>query len=191
MMTRVLYPLFAAALLVLPAHSAAPRKPPRQTYAVLWTQSPFTTKPVIETAERIEENPFEDWALGGVSSVGGRRLVRLFHRKEAGKQMTIDTGDPNSEFKVLEVLQDSVDYKKTVVKISKGGQTGSVTYDDKLMAGLKAANAKSQAQAAMKAKAMAAAAARSGKSNSKPKPRSGSTPSRQPRMRVIPQPKKK
>ena len=130
---------------------------------MLWTQSPFTVKPPPpEGEEVVEENPFEDWALGGVSSVGERRLITLFHRKEAGQQLIVDSGDPTSEFKVLEVTQDPDDYKKTIVKISKGGQTGSVTYDDKLLAGRQAANAKAQAQAAAQAKIAAAKAAATG-----------------------------
>ena len=101
-MSRFPNPILIAVLLALPAGAGAPRKVPLQTYATLWTQSPFTVKPLIETEERIEENPFEDWALGGVSGVSDRQLVVLFHRKEAGKQMIVDSGDPKAEFKVIE-----------------------------------------------------------------------------------------
>jgi len=184
-MNRFPNPILIALLLALPAGAGAPRKVPLQTYATLWTQSPFTVKPLIETEERIEENPFEDWALGGVSAVGDRQLVVLFHRKEAGKQMIVDSGDPKAEFKVIEVKQDPDDYKMTQVVISGSGKTGTVTYDDKLMASRTVVNAKAAAQA--KAKAAIAAKVAAAKGHAPP----GSAASRQPRMRVIPQPKKK
>ena len=169
-MSRFPNPILIALLLALPAAAAAPRKVPLQTYTTLWTQSPFTVKPVIEAEDREEENPFEDWALGGVSGFGGRQLVVLFHRKEANRQMIVDSGDPKAEFKVIEVRQDPDDYKKTEVVISGSGRIGTVTYDDKLMGSRRVLNVR------------AAAAKR---------PVPGATDAQQPRMRVIPQPKKK
>lgn len=170
-----------ALLPALPAVAGAPRKVSLQTYASLWTQSPFTVKPEVVVEAREEVNPFEDWALGGVSSVGDRQLVVLFHRKEAGKQMIVDSGDAKGEFKVVEVKQDPDDYKKTQVVISGSGKTGTVTYDDKLLASRTVVNAKAAAKAKAKAAAVKAAAARA----------KAPPGTRQPRMRVIPQPKKK
>ena len=183
-MSRITNPNLIAVLLVLPAGAAAPRKVPLATYSTLWTQSPFTVKPVIEQTDREEVNPFEDWALGGVSGASGNKIVILFHRKEANKQMIVDSGDPSAEFKIVEIKQDPDDYKKTEVVISGSGKTGTVTYDDKLLATRTAAKGKAAAQAKMKA-AMAAKAA------SAKKAMPGAAASRQPRMRVIPQPKKK
>ena len=86
----------------------------------------------------------------------------------------------------IEVKQDPDDYKKTQVVISGSGKTGTITYDEKLMASRTAVNAKAAAQA--KAKAAAAAKAAAVKSPTAPP---GASTTRQPRMRVIPQPKKK
>lgn len=183
-MSRFANPILVAALLVLPAGAAAPRKVPLATYSRLWTQSPFTVKPVIEPTAREEDNPFEDWALGGVSGASGNKIVILFHRKEANKQMIVDSGDPSTEFKIVKIKQDPDDYRKTEVVISGSGKTGTVTYDEKLLATRTVANAKAAAQAKAKAAAMAKAAAAKGGPP-------GSPAARQPRMRVIPQPKKK
>jgi hypothetical protein len=179
-MTRPILTALFAAVLALPAPAAAPRKPPLQTYAPLWTQSPFTTKPVVEGAGPVAEvNPFEDWALGGVSTVGGRYLVVLFHRKEAERKMVIDQSDKNAEFQVAEVKQDPKDHKATEVTIVSGSKRGKVTYDEKVLSTRGAAAAKVQQAQAQKPPQPAAPP------GAQAPPQSGQRP---PRMRVIPPP---
>ncbi len=188
------HPAFATtiliALLVLPAGAAAPKKPPLATYTSLWMNSPFTTKPVVESSgPAVEVNPFEDWALGGVSTLNGLYRVVLFSRKEANLQKVISQADSAAEFQIVEVKQDPKDYKKTEVTIASGAKRGKVTYDDKVLSTRGAAAAKAQAQAQMQAKAAQAAQARG---QVPPQPGQPNVPGqpgqRPPRMRVIPQP---
>jgi hypothetical protein len=175
--------LLLALVFALPAGARAPRKPPLMTYKRLWTNSPFTTKPIAETGPVVEDiNPFEDWALGGVSSFNGRYLVTLFNRKDASQQKLVDQSDKHSDFRVVSVNQDPDDYTKTVVVLSSGGKTGTVTYDEKLLATRGAVAAKTR-----QARAQAAARARSQKHGKMPpgvRPPGGSA--RPPRMRVVP-----
>jgi len=171
--------LFLVLAFAPPAEARAPQKPALMTYSQLWKNSPFTTKPIIEKDPGEEEaNPFEDWALGGVSSVGGKYLVVLFNRKEAGKQKIIDQSNKESEFRIVSVSQDPDDYKKTVVMLTSGGQKGTVTYDDKVLATRGAAAAKNRA-----AQARVQAQQNKLPPGIRP-PTSGSA--RPPRMRVIP-----
>jgi hypothetical protein len=179
-MIRNLVIVLLPAAIAATATAGAPRTPPLQTYSVLWTQSPFTSKPEVEaTAPVAEANPFEDWALGGVSNFGGRYLVTLFHRKEANRQMIVDESDKAGEFQVVEVKQQD-DYKQTQVVIASGGKKGDVVYDEKVIASRTAAAAKNQ-----QAQAQAAAHARA-----QPQLPPGVQPpdasGRPPRMRVIP-----
>ncbi len=182
------------ALLVLPAGAAAPKKPPLATYTSLWMNSPFTTKPVVESSgPAADVNPFEDWALGGVSTLNGLYRVVLFSRKEANLQKVISQADSAAEFQIVEVKQDPKDYKKTEVTIASGAKRGKVTYDDKVLSTRGAAAAKAQAQAQQQAKAAQAAQARGQRlPQIQPQPGQPNVPGqpgqRPPRMRVIPQP---
>lgn len=202
-------PAFAALLtvaLALPALAAAPKAPPLATYTSLWQSSPFTVKPQVEkTGPAVEVNPFEDWALGGVSTLNGRYRVVLFNRKEANLQKFVDQGDTSGEFQIVSVKQDPKDYKKTEVVITGSGKRGTVTYDDKVLSTRGAAAAKAAQQAQMQAKM---AQARAQAQQQQPvqgqlpgvQPPQGGQPGqghpgqghgdgqRPPRMRVIPQP---
>ncbi len=48
-----------------------PNNPTLTRYARLWTNSPFTSKPPPPT-ERPEDNPLDDYALGGISKLATR-----------------------------------------------------------------------------------------------------------------------
>jgi len=178
--------LFVLALFALPAEGRAPQKPPIMSYKRLWTDSPFTTKPVVVKEGPVEAaNPFEDWALGGVSSFNGRYMVTLFNRKDASQKKIVDQAEKNSEFRVVSVKQDPDNYKNTVVVLSSGGKTGTVTYDEKLLATRGAVAAKSrqaQAQAAARARALQA----KGKGKLPPGVRTSGSSARPPRARVVP-----
>jgi hypothetical protein len=162
----------------------------------LWQNSPFTTKPVVEKAgPAVEVNPFEDWALGGVSTLNGRYRVVLFNRKEANLQKFVVQGDTSGEFQIVSVKQDPKDYKKTEVVITGSGKRGTVTYDDKVMSTRGAAAAKAAQNAQALAKAAQARAQFQQQAQAQPgvQPPQGGHPGhgdgqRPPRMRVIPQP---
>ena len=167
------------------AHAKAPRKPPLMGYSRLWNPSPFTTKPVVEKGPVMEEvNPFEDWALGGVGQTQGHYIVVLFNRKDAKKKVFVEQGDPKAEFRIVAVKEDPNDRKNTVVTLTSGGKTGTVTFDEKLLA--------QRGAVAAKARQVAAARARSQKKRPPiPGVRPSSGAPRPPRMRVIPQSNKK
>lgn len=166
------------------AHAKAPRKPPLMGYSRLWNPSPFTVKPVVEKGPVIEKaNPFEDWSLGGVGQTGGHYIVVLFNRKDAKKKVFVEQGDPKAEFRIVSVKEDPNDRKNTVVTLTSGGKTGTVTFDEKLLA----------QRGAVAAKARQVAAARARATRKRP-PIPGVRPSgspRPPRMRVIPPSNKK
>lgn len=113
--------------------AAAPVKPPQTRYARLISSSPFTVKPVETTPTRVEVNPFEDWALGGISEVNKGFFLHLLNKKKQGEKIVVEPGQP-SEYEVVEVRRDPLDPKKTEVVLRKDGQTGTVTYDEKVLA---------------------------------------------------------
>ena len=127
------------ALLALPVMAAAPKKPLPGKYAGLWLNSPFTTKPVIVTNTAPAEDPFKDWALGGVTKFPDGYFVILLNKKKPDERLVIQPGQ-FSEYKVLEVNDGGMDYRSTTVKIMHGSTQGVVGYEEKMLA-LKAAPA--------------------------------------------------
>lgn len=114
------------------AIASAPKKPPVFQYGRLWTNSPFTVKPDVQTAAVVEANPFEDWCLGGISDINGAYLLVMLNKKKQGEKLLVEPGVP-SEYQVLEVRRDPIDWKKTEVVVKHGSQTGTVTYDEKVL----------------------------------------------------------
>lgn len=112
------------------AAAEAPRKQGLSRYSMLWTNSPFTVKPVETQQEAV--NPLSDWALGGVSEVNGGYYLILLNRKKPAETEVVEPG-VESAFKVLSVRRDPVDYLKTQVQVSYHGQSGWVSYDEKLL----------------------------------------------------------
>lgn len=112
------------------AAAEAPRKQGLSRYSMLWTNSPFTVKPVESVQEAV--NPLSDWALGGVSEVNGGYYLILLNRKKPAETEVVEPG-VESAFKVLSVRRDPVDYLKTQVQVSYHGQSGWVSYDEKLL----------------------------------------------------------
>lgn len=119
----------------LPAsHADVPRKPPESKYAKLWNDSPFTSKPAAETGEP-EANVFEDYALGGVSSIAEGYRVTLLHKNRPDERIYLETGAANEEnFKILGVTKKPGDPLGTLVRLSRGSQSGVVAFDAKLLA---------------------------------------------------------
>ncbi len=130
------------ALLALPVMAAAPKKPLPGKYAGLWLNSPFTTKPVIVQNTAPPEDPFKDWALGGVTKFPDGYFVILLNKKKPDERLLIQPGQ-YSEYKVIEVNDGGMDYRSTTVKIMKGTTQGIVGYEEKMLV-LKAAPAAAQ-----------------------------------------------
>jgi hypothetical protein len=127
------------ALVTLAAHGLAcadlPKKAPITNYSNLWNNSPFTSKP--PPPGPVEEAPaFEEYSLAGVSPIDGGYRVTLMEKKDPTKRHFIYSDDPNPPkgFKILGVTRKADDPRGTVVRMSSGNQTGTITYDDKLMA---------------------------------------------------------
>lgn len=115
------------------AHADLPRKAPLQTYSTLWNNSPFTSKPPVESGIP-EANPLEDYSLIGISPIGGSKYrVTLLNKKKPDERIMIFSDDANSEFKILGVTRKPGDPLGTVVSLSSGTKTGSVSFDEKLL----------------------------------------------------------
>jgi len=124
--------LSCAALLTGWAFAELPKKMPVGRYSGLWMSSPFTSKPP-PPGPIVEGNPLEDYALIGVSPIAGGYRVSLINKKEPEKRMVVDSDNPAAKFKILNVTRKPGDPLGTVVRLSTGTVTGTVTYDDKLM----------------------------------------------------------
>jgi hypothetical protein len=139
---------FLALILTAPAVLAAPpKKAPDSNYTHLYTNSPFTSKPLPPKGPDVVDT-FEDWALGGVSEIEGGYMVTLFHKKNAGETQVIrprgtmvskkdemewlEPGAPGT-FKVERVEYGKESWKDTVVVLSGGSRSGQVKFDEKLI----------------------------------------------------------
>lgn len=123
---------FIAALILATslAHAAPPSPVGPSRYAGLWNNSPFTTKPLVEGP--IDVNPFEDYALGGVTPLdGGDYLVTLFNKKKPEERIRIPGNTLG--LKVKEVHPGTRPLSTTVM-ITNGVKSGLVSFDDKLLA---------------------------------------------------------
>jgi hypothetical protein len=173
--------IFRIALATLAAHGLvaadSPKKAPITKYTNLWQNSPFTSKP--PPPGPVEEAPaFEDYSLAGVSPIEGGYRVTLMDKKKPEQRIFIYSDDPNPKhgFKILGVTRKPDEPRGTVVRLSSGSQTGTVTYDDKLMA-----------IAAPKPQAPQQPQAIPGQPMPQPL-QPGQMPQRQPRPRVVPPP---
>jgi hypothetical protein len=169
------------ALLVLAATGWAaadlPKKVPITRYTNLWQNSPFTSKPPPPESAP-EANPLEDYALAGVSPISGGYRVTLINKKTPEERIFVYSDDPKPKhgFKILAVTRKSGDPLGTVVRLSSGSVTGTVSYDDKLLA---LAQPKPQAPHQPQAQP----------GQPQPQPlQPGQMPQRQPRPRVVPPP---
>ena len=154
-----------------------PKKPPISRYTGLWTNSPFTSKPPpVEAGPAV--NPLEDYTLAGVSPIGGGYRVTLLNKKKPEERVTVDTDNPKSNFKILEVIRKAGEPLGTVVRLSSGSVTGTVGFDEKLLVLAAAPAAKPAPRAGLGAPPMP------GGQPLQP----GQQPQRQPRPRVVPPP---
>lgn len=166
--------LFLAALSGL-AFSDVPRKPVLSTYSKLWTDSPFTTKPIVGPSGPVV-NPLDDYALLGVSPIGGGKYrVTLINKKKPDERKMVYSDGSDSEFKILGVTRKAGDPMGTVVSMSVGSQTGTVSFDEKLLTIAPVAAAKPMP-------------VQPGQPQPVPQPQLQPGDPRQPRPRVIPPP---
>ena len=128
-------PLTSFLLLTLAGVAAAdvPRKEPLQSYSKLWNDSPFTSKPPpVGPGETID--PFEDYALIGVSPIGGKNYrVTMINKKTPTDRIMVYSDRKGSEFEIQEVIRKDGDPLGTEVKMKSGSSTGTVRYEEKLL----------------------------------------------------------
>lgn len=169
--STVLFALFAGW-----AAADLPKKAPISRYTSLWLNSPFTSKPPI-TGPTEQANVFDEYALAGVSPIKGGYRVTLMNKKNPEERTTIDTDDPNSKFKVVSVNRKAGDTLGTTVQITSGSQTGTVSYDEKLLT-IAAPKVAPHPPGAPQVPGLPVPA----------QPVPGQPPTRQPRPRVVPPP---
>jgi len=115
------------------ATADTPRKEPLQSYSVLWNNSPFTSKPPPPEQGPVS-NPLDDYALIGVSPIGGKNYrVTMINKKTPEERIMIYSDRKGSEFEILEVIRKAGDPLGTEVKMKNGSSTGTVTYEEKLL----------------------------------------------------------
>ena len=111
-----------------------PKKAPLSRYSSLWTNSPFTSKPP-PAEPGAANNPLDDYALIGVSHIGGTGYrVTLINKKKPEERIMVDSDKPSKDgFKILEVVRKSGDPLGTTVRMKSGSMTGTVAFDTKLL----------------------------------------------------------
>lgn len=178
MKSPVSNPVFLLLALAGVAAADLPKKAPISRYTSLWTNSPFTSKPPPADPGEVA-NPLDDYALIGVSPIGGSGYrVTLINKKKPEERITVDSDKPPTDgFKILEVIRKSGDPLGTTVRMNSGSMTGTVSFDSKLLT---------------LAAAPKAAAAPPGQppqpGQPVPQPIDPNQPQRQPRPRVVPPP---
>ncbi len=129
-------PVSLALLLGLAGAAAAdvPKKPTLNSYNKLWTDSPFTSKPPPPEAGPVA-NPLDDYALIGVSPIGGNDYrVTLINKKKPDERIMVDSGPGREGFRVLGVIRKPGNPLGTIVQMASGALTGTVAFDEKLLA---------------------------------------------------------
>lgn len=136
---------FIFLLVVGVARAEVPRKPSNASYAHLWNNSPFTSKPP-PAVQGEQVSAFDDWALGGVSEIEGGYMITLQHKKNAEEKQVISprgtmkyfadrmeevASGASGSFKVDRVEFGKGSWMDTVVHLSAGGRTGTVKFDEK------------------------------------------------------------
>jgi len=109
-----------------------PKKAPISKYTRLWTESPFTSKPVVGPTGPVAD-PLGDYSLLGVSPVTGGYRVTLINKKDPAKRLIVESDKPAEGFKILGVTRKAGDPLGTVVRMSSGSVTGNVAFDPQLL----------------------------------------------------------
>lgn len=116
----------------LDTHAEIPRKSAPQTYSSLWTNSPFTTKPIIIN-NGPTESPFKDLHLTGIAPIeGGYRIVISNKKDKLAKKIIIEPGI-NSGYEVLAVNRNPDEKFGTTVTLKNGAMEGVVRFEPSLV----------------------------------------------------------
>ncbi len=139
MKTPISNPVFVLLALAGLVAADVPKKAPITKYSGLWVNSPFTSKP--PPPEGVDApNPLDDYALIGVSPIGGTGYrVTLINKKKPDERITVDSDSSKSGFKIVGVTRKAGDPLGTVVNMTNGSMSGSVKFDEKLLTLVKAA----------------------------------------------------
>lgn len=134
MQSTLVNPVFFLLASLAVAAADLPKKAPISRYNGLWTNSPFTSKPPPVGPGEVA-NPLDDYALIGVSPIGGSGYrVTLINKKKPEERITVDSDKPVKDgFKVLEVIRKAGDPLGTTVRMNSGSMTGTVAFDTKLL----------------------------------------------------------
>ena len=111
-----------------------PKKAPISRYTGLWSNSPFTAKPP-PPVQGPDNNPLDDYALLGISPINDNNgyRVTLIHKKKPEERITVDSDSTKTNFKILNVTRKTGDPLGTVVQMSSGAMTGTVSFDQKML----------------------------------------------------------
>lgn len=173
-------PAFLILVLTGLAAARVPENPPHAKYSKLWTNSPFTSKPI--ESDKPENNPLDDYSLLGVSPIGGTGYrVTLINKKKPDERITVDSDSTKSGFKILNVIRKPGDPQGTVVRMSSGSMTGTVSFDEKLLTIAAPKTAPPQ-------QGRPHQPGQPPQQGPQPQPLQNGQPQRQPRPRVVPPP---
>jgi len=169
------------ALTGLATSADLPKKAPISRYTSLWSNSPFTAKPVVTGPEAVN-NPLDDYALIGVSSLGGKKFrVTIINKKKPEEpRIYVESDQETKGFKIVEVVRKNGDPTATTVRMMSGALSGTVSYDMKLLT-IAAPVAKAAPQVPGQPPVP-------GQPQPQPMPNQPGMPQRQPRPRVVPPP---
>ncbi len=174
---KALCSLFITLAATLCAVADVPKKGALTKYTGLWSNSPFTSKPVAGPEVPVV-NPLEVSALNGVSPIGTGYRVTLINKKKPEERITVDSDRANKDgFKILQVTRKSGDPLGTVVRMKSSVGEGTVSFDDKLLTLAAAPPAAKPQQLGMPQPGVP-----------QPQLQPGQIPQRQPRPRVVPPP---
>ncbi len=115
----------------LSIHANTPTKEPLVKYTGLWTNSPFTAKPVVVSSGPTV-NPFEDFTLTGIAPVPGGHRITIINKKNPDIKRVIQPGG-SDEFKVVSVNRNPEKSLGTTVTLSSGSVQGTVTFQPELI----------------------------------------------------------
>lgn len=131
-MKSSVFSLILSIFLCLNIHAEIPRKTSPQTYSSLWTDSPFTNKPIVVN-NAPQENPFKDLHLTGIAPIeGGYRLVISNKKDKNAKKIIIEPGN-SSGYEVLAVNRNPEEKFGTTVTLRRGTIQGVVRFEPSLV----------------------------------------------------------
>lgn len=145
--------LFAASAAVLTAD--VPNQPVLTRYTSLWTDSLFTAKPPPPEGPARQDNPLDEYALGGAGKLHDGYYVVLFNKKDPSQKEVIRPGG-DSDFEVVSMKWSDTNWKDTVATIKSGQFQAEIGFDDEVLSAKAAASAKATAQQEAQQKAQAA-----------------------------------